>query len=121
MPEIKTACLFLRSFRDGDLETFAELAANDDFMRFSGGGGIGREQAAAIFERIMVRTRAGLPAQFAVIDLETKRLLGYCGFFWQTVEEFEELEIAYRFHPIIGDAAWPRKLRERYAITLFAI
>jgi len=75
------------------------LTAKDKFMRFSGGGALSREQTAAILGRIMVRTRANLPAQFALTIPCSGQLLGYCGFFLQNVDEVDELEIAYRLDP----------------------
>jgi ribosomal-protein-alanine N-acetyltransferase len=99
MPELTTARLRLRSFSDEDLDAFSALTANSHFMRFSGSGPIDREKTAALLERIMLRTRAGEPSQFAVIDRETQRLIGYCGFFLQVVDDIEEIEIGYRLHP----------------------
>ena len=104
MPELTTPRLYLRSFRDDDLEDFSALAANDGFMRFSSTGALDRESAAALLERIMVRTRAGFPSQFAVFETGADRMLGYCGFFLQDVDEAEEIEIGYRLHP----DAWGR-------------
>lgn len=99
MPLLRTARLLLRNFRDTDLDAFAALTANEGFMRFSGGGAISREQTAAMLERIMVRTRAKQPAQFAVTVPVSQQLIGYCGFFLQSVDNIEEIEIAYRFDP----------------------
>jgi len=99
MLKLETARLRLRSFTDADLDAFASLTANDLFMRFSGAGAIGREQTAAVLERILVRTRTGQPSQFAVFHCETEKLIGYCGFFLQTVDGVDELEIGYRLHP----------------------
>ncbi|MDQ6861734.1 MAG: GNAT family N-acetyltransferase [Verrucomicrobiota bacterium] len=99
MPELTTPRLHLRSFQDDDLDAFAILTANPDFMRFSGGGGLDRERTAALLERVMVRTRIGLPALFAVFDRAEAKLIGYCGFLPQTVDGVEELEIGYRLHP----------------------
>ena len=104
MPELNTARLSLRSFRDQDLDAFAALAANDGFMRFSSTGALDRAGAAALLERIMVRTRAALPSQFAVFEHGAERMLGYCGFFLQEVDGAEEIEIGYRLHP----DAWGR-------------
>jgi RimJ/RimL family protein N-acetyltransferase len=106
MPELKTTRLCLRSFTEDDLESFAALAANDGFMRFSGSGPLDPDGAAAFFERIMVRTRMAVPSQFAVLDGQTHALIGYCGFFLQVVDDVEELEIGYRLHP----ESWGRGL-----------
>lgn len=99
MPELETPRLHLRSFSDHDLDALAALTANDGFMRFSGSGCLNREQTAALLERIMVRTRAGLPSQLAAVLRQTNELTGFCGFFLQTVDAIEEIEIAYRLHP----------------------
>ena len=99
MSELETPRLHLRSFSDDDLDAFSALTANEGFMRFSGGGALDREKTAALLERIMVRTRQNLPAQFVVFDRAESKLLGYCGFFLQTVDGVEELEIGYRLHP----------------------
>ena len=53
---------------------------------------------------MLARDRAGLPSQFGVIFREDDRLIGYCGFFAQTVDGSEELEIGYRLDP----AYWGR-------------
>lgn len=98
MPTIETPRLRLRSFDDDDLDRMAELMADDDFMRFSLGV-FSREQTAAFLEKVRARDRAGLPSQFAVVLRESGRLIGYCGFFLQVVDEMEELEIGYRIDP----------------------
>jgi [ribosomal protein S5]-alanine N-acetyltransferase len=98
MPTIETTRLRLRSFNDGDLDRMAELMADGDFMRFSLGV-FSREQTAGFLEKVRARDRAGLPSQFAVVLRENGRLIGYCGFFLQVVDEVEELEIGYRIDP----------------------
>ena len=88
----------LRSFRAGDLDEMSVLMANKDFMRFSLGL-FSREQTAAFIEKVRARERNGLPSQFALLDRPDERLIGYCGFFAQVVDDVEELEIGYRLHP----------------------
>ena len=95
---LQTARLYLRPFSENDLDDLAPLMANRDFMRFSSGV-YSREQTAGFLERVGQRDREGLPSQFAVILLSEARLIGYCGFFLQTVEGVEELEIGYRLDP----------------------
>jgi RimJ/RimL family protein N-acetyltransferase len=99
MSELETSRLYLRSFSDDDLDSFSALTAKEGFMRFSGGGTLDREKTAALLERIMIRTRQNLPAQFVIFDRAKTKLIGYCGFFLQTVDGVEELEIGYRLHP----------------------
>lgn len=98
MSVLQTPRLVLRPLSETDLDEMASLMANADFMRFSLGV-FSREQTAAFLEKVRTRDRAGLPSQFAVVLRADERLIGYCGFFAQSVDEVEELEIAYRLHP----------------------
>ncbi len=99
MSELQTPRLFLRKFSTDDIDRLAELTSNADFMRFSGGSVCNRAQAEAMLERLLAPERLGKPSQFAVILRENGKLIGYCGFFLQTVDGVEELEIGYRFDP----------------------
>jgi ribosomal-protein-alanine N-acetyltransferase len=121
MIQLETSRLLLRKFCATDLDRVAELTSNPGFMRFSGGSIFDRAQAEAFLERLLAPERLGKPSQFAVLHQADQRLIGYCGFFLQTVDEVEELEIGYRLDPAYWAAVWlPRRL-ERCAITLFAI
>ena len=98
MAVLQTPRLILRSFTEGDLDEMSALMANEDFMRFSLGV-FSREQTAAFLEKVRARDRNDLPSPFGVIFRPEGRLIGYCGFFPQIVDEIEELEIGYRLHP----------------------
>lgn len=98
MPVLQTPRLLLRPFAESDLDDLSALMANADFMRFSLGVFF-REQTAAFLEKVRARDRAGLTSQFAVILRSNQTLIGFCGFFPQTVDGVEELEIAYRLDP----------------------
>jgi ribosomal-protein-alanine N-acetyltransferase len=95
---LQTPRLILRSFSDGDLDEMSALMANAAFMRFSLGV-FSREQTAGFLEKVRARDRDGLPSQFGVVFRHDNRLIGYCGFFLQIVDDVEELEIGYRIHP----------------------
>lgn len=99
MTSLQTQRLNLRPFADDDLENLSQLMADTDFMRFSLGV-YSRDQTAAFLERVRERDSKGLPSQFAVISRSSRALIGYCGFFLQTVDEVEELEIGYRLDPL---------------------
>jgi [ribosomal protein S5]-alanine N-acetyltransferase len=98
MPILETPRLILRPFREEDVDLLAELMACPDFMRFSLGV-FSREQTASFLEKLLDWDRRGLPSQFAVIHRRDNRLIGYCGFFHQRVDETNEIEIGYRLHP----------------------
>ena len=84
MIALQTARLNLRPFSEDDLDDLSALMANADFMRFSLGL-FSREQTAGFLEKVRKRDREGLPSQFALISRPAKKLIGYCGFFLQTV------------------------------------
>ncbi len=83
---IETSRLILRHFAEKDLNAFAELMANVDFMRFSSGIFTREQTACFLFERVIAPARARLPSQFALLLREENRLIGYCGFFLQIVD-----------------------------------
>lgn len=103
---IETPRLLLRHFVEEDLEALAILMANPDFMRFSSGVFSRAETARFLFDRVIAPARAGLPSQFALMEREENRLIGYCGFFRQVVDDANEIEIGYRLDP----AYWNRGL-----------
>lgn len=99
MTTLETPRLILRKFTEDDLDRLAELMSDPGFMKFSGSGPFTRGEAAASLERMLAAERAGRPSQFAVVLRETRVLIGYCGFFVQTVDDKEEVEIGYRLDP----------------------
>ncbi len=99
MTALEAPRLILRKFLEADIERIAELTSNAGFMRFSGGSPFDRKGTEAFLERLLAPERLGKHSQFAVILRENKRLIGYCGFFLQIVDDVEELEIGYRLDP----------------------
>jgi ribosomal-protein-alanine N-acetyltransferase len=96
---IETPRLVLRNFVPEDLDALSALMANAEFMRFSSGLFIREETASFLFDRVIAPARAGLPSQLALLLREERRLIGYCGFFRQVVDDVNEIEIGYRLHP----------------------
>jgi RimJ/RimL family protein N-acetyltransferase len=95
---IETPRLILRHFVGADLDALAELMADADFMRFSSGVFTREQTATFLFDRVIAPARAGSPSQFALVLREENRLIGYCGFFRQVVDQLNEIEIGYRVH-----------------------
>lgn len=95
MTSLRTTRLNLRPFYGGDLDDLSALMADADFTRLSLGV-FSRGQTAGFLEKVRGRDREGLPSQFALIFRSDQKLNGYCGFFLQTVNDVEELELAYR-------------------------
>ncbi len=95
---LQTRRLTLRRFTEEDLDALAVLMSDAQFMRFSSGL-LSREQTAAFLERVFAGYRDDAPSQFAVIVRPENKLIGYCGFFRQMVDDAEEIEIGYRLDP----------------------
>jgi len=94
---LETSRLILRPFREEDIERFAELTANRDFMRFSLGP-YTLEQTQGVLQKFLSWDQSGLPSQFAVVLRGDNHLLGYCGFLHHP-EVPNEVEIGYRLDP----------------------
>jgi ribosomal-protein-alanine N-acetyltransferase len=92
---LQTRRLTLRKFTDGDLDALATLMSDAKFMRFSSGL-CSREQTKKFLEKLLTGYRENIPSQFAVIVRSENKLIGYCGFFRQIVDDAEEIEIGYR-------------------------
>jgi RimJ/RimL family protein N-acetyltransferase len=92
---LETPRLTLRRFTKHDLDTLAELMSDAQFMQFSSGP-YTRQQTKAVLDRIMAGYRDRAPSQFAVIVRTETKLIGYCGFFRQLVDDIEEIELGYR-------------------------
>jgi len=98
MPILQSARLVLRPFQPQDLDLLAELMANPGFMRFSLGVH-SREQTAAFLDKILLWQDEGLPSLFAAMHSVDDRMIGYCGFYHQQIDQINEIEIGYRLHP----------------------
>jgi RimJ/RimL family protein N-acetyltransferase len=96
--ELQTRRMILRSFREEDVDTMAELFANPDFMRFSLGIHTERKKTLAFIEKVMGWDRAGIPSPFAVTLRGENTVMGYCGFLHHP-EVPGEVEIGYRLNP----------------------
>ena len=95
---LQTQRLKLRKFPSQDLDPLGGLMRNSQFMHLSLGM-LSPEQTAGFLERIFAGYREHAPSQFAVIGRAENKLIGYCGFFRQTVDAIEEIGIGYRIDP----------------------
>jgi len=89
----------MRRFQREDLEELALILGNPDVMRFSPHGPYSRKQTQEFIEGCLESYRLHETGLFALISKENTRLLGYCGFLFQTVDGVKEIEIGCRLHP----------------------
>ncbi|MEU1183522.1 GNAT family N-acetyltransferase [Streptomyces sp. NPDC005820] len=79
-PERRTERLWLRQWRDADLEPLAEMDADPDVMRYIGDGSPGtREQTAAALGRVRAAWDERGYGLFAAEDIATGELIGWVG------------------------------------------
>jgi ribosomal-protein-alanine N-acetyltransferase len=97
--QLETERLILRSFREDDVDSMAQLFANPDFMRFSLGVFTERKQTVGFVEKVIGWDSAGIPSQFAVVPRSEDAIIGYCGFLYHPEHAIEDIEIGYRLHP----------------------
>ncbi len=97
---IKTERLILRTFKDTDLALFSLLAADPEVMRFSLKGPLSTEQAKEYFDRRILQhyEKHGF-GLLAVFLKDTQDFIGFVGLIVQTIDEIEEIELAYRLRP----------------------
>jgi [ribosomal protein S5]-alanine N-acetyltransferase len=112
--ELETERLILRSFRENDVDSMAQLFANPDFMRFSLGVFTERKQTIAFVDKVIGWDRAGIPSQFAAVQRGDDAIIGYCGFFHHPEHGIQDIEIGYRLHPYY----WNRGLITEAARTV---
>ncbi|MET9762717.1 GNAT family N-acetyltransferase [Streptomyces sp. NPDC006372] len=86
MPELLTARLRLRPWRDDDLDPLAEMYADPEVMRYIGDGSVrAREETAASLSRMRVEWEERGHGMFAVELRRTGELTGWTG---TTVPDF---------------------------------
>lgn len=98
--KLETPRLILREFSMEDLDTFYELMADPEVMRFSlNGPWKSKEEAREKLQKLILDNykKYGYGI-YAVIDKVNHQLAGYCGFFNQLVDDEEFTELGYRFH-----------------------
>lgn len=96
---IETDRLVLRRFRRNDLDELAEVLGNPEVMRFSLSGPYSRRKSEEFIEGcVSVYDHRGV-GLFAMVAKERQNVIGYCGFYFLTIDSQEEIEIGYRLHP----------------------
>ncbi|MGF1590070.1 MAG: GNAT family N-acetyltransferase [Pleurocapsa sp.] len=96
MKIIETSRLTLRYITIGDREALIPILGDAEVMRYSIIGVHNRQQVRQFIEqRLLSYLECGF-GLYALIHKQTQELIGYCGFFIQSVEQQQEVEIGYR-------------------------
>ena len=96
MQVIETSRLTLRYITIRDAKALKPILGDPEVMRYSIIGVHDRQQIRQFIEqRLLSYLEPGF-GLYAVINKRDRELMGYCGFFVQSIEEIKEVEIGYR-------------------------
>lgn len=93
---ITTARLTLRPVILSDFKVTHQLLSDPEVMRFSLHGPYSEQKSTDFIKHCMQQTESDFPGLLAVINKETGLLMGYCGFYKQTINGIQEVELGYR-------------------------
>ncbi|MFJ5995677.1 GNAT family N-acetyltransferase [Streptomyces sp. NPDC092370] len=101
-PERRTERLWLRQWRESDLDALAEMDADPDVMRYVGDGSVGtRERTAAAMSRVRAAWDERGYGLFAAEETATGELIGWVGLAVPAFlpEIMPAVEIGWRLRP----------------------
>ena len=110
---VETPSMTLRQFIQNDLDALAVILADPQVMRFSLSGPKTIEQTKSLIEGIFLSYEKWGRGLYAVVHKNNQRLIGYCGFFSQQINEQQEIEVGYR----LATAYWGRGLATEAALA----
>lgn len=111
---LETERLILREFRESDLEEMHEVLGNPEVMRFSLTGPYSMEKTADFLRGCLDGYKKRDVGLFALVLKEERKVIGYCGFYFLSIDGNDEIEIGYRLNP----AYWNRGLATEAAIAV---
>jgi RimJ/RimL family protein N-acetyltransferase len=102
---LRTGRLILRHFTPDDVDALQAILGHPEVMRFSLSGPMSREKVIIWLDKRVAASETDLPSQYAVISMESGKMLGLSGYVpYADPESDAEYEIGYRFHP----SSWGR-------------
>ncbi len=110
----ETKRLILRHFIPNDIDQLATIVSDPEVMRFSEKGIKTRAQAEDFLDWMLYHYQKYGFGLYAVIHQESEELIGYCGLLFWTVDNHQELEIAYR----LATAYWGQGLATEAATAI---
>jgi len=113
---LQTERLLLRDLETDDLDDLAAIFADEEVMRWIGGGGVlGRDVAAGMIERQRQHYADRGWGQWATIERASGRMIGVCGLIlWPAMDGREELEVAY----LLARDAWHQGFATEAALAI---
>ncbi|MEE4182412.1 GNAT family N-acetyltransferase [Pseudomonas viridiflava] len=113
MNTTRTGRLVLRDFEVADVPALAGILGDPQVMRYSVRGVLSERATGEFVLNCMHAYSADGFAPQAVIEVETNRLIGFCGLNAEQVDNVMEVEIGYRLAP----SHWGRGLASEAALA----
>jgi RimJ/RimL family protein N-acetyltransferase len=113
---LETDRLLLRDLEPDDLDDLAAILADEEVMRWIGGGGVlGRDVAEGMIERQRRHYADRGWGQWATVERASGRMIGVCGLIlWPAMDGREELEVAY----LLARDAWHQGFATEAALAI---
>lgn len=96
---IETERTTLREFEGKDLSDIFKVLSNPDVMKFSTKEPQTLEQCKAFLSWCERQYEETPPGLLAIELKENHKVIGYCGFNFETIDDIQERELTYRIHP----------------------
>ena len=96
MQIIQTPRLIVRYFTIRDLEALTSILADSQVMEFSILGIHNRQQIRRFIEQRLLSYLDPGFGLYALVHKQDQELIGYCGFFVQKIDDYQEVEVGYR-------------------------
>lgn len=94
MKILESERLYLRNFTTGDIETMSRIYSDEEVMRYIGlGGPADLNQTKQMIDAFMKSYEENGFGLMAIIEKQTEKLIGHCGF--NCLKVSNEIEIAY--------------------------
>lgn len=111
---LETERFILREFRENDLADMHAVLGNAEVMRFSLSGPYTVEKTAGFLRGCFDGYQKRNVGLFALVLKEEQKVIGYCGFYFLSIDGADDIEIGYRLHP----AYWNWGLATEAAIAV---
>ena len=92
----ETPRLRLRHFTHHDVQDMAKVMGDPEVMKFSLKGPLSVEQTQDFLERVIATYEDKGFGLWAIEEKATGHVIGYCGHYFLTIDEKEEVELGYR-------------------------
>ena len=115
MQILETPRLIIRYFTIRDLDDLVPILGDPQVMEFSIVGVHDRQQIRRFLEQRLLSYLDPGFGLYALVCKENRELIGYCGFFVQKIEKYQEVEIGYR----LAAKYWGRGLATEAAQTIY--